>query len=129
MLRIALQHRIGFVPVPGVLFHARPLATAYEDAETWYRAWVNRRVFWLTIWRARKRRMSPARVLQMAKSYEGRYSGYFLVSATIHAEAGDRAAARQSLLRALAISPLHVAAAIARRPSSIRWMGRALLGK
>src|SRR5215204_1737565 len=75
----------------------------YEDAETWYRAWVNRRVFWLTIWRARKRRLSPGRVLRMAKSYEGRYSGYFLVSGAIHAEAGDRAAARQSLLRALAI--------------------------
>lgn len=128
-LRIALRHKVGFVAVPGVLFRARPAATAYEDAETWYRAWVNRRVFWMTVWRARKRRMSPARVLRMALRYEGTYAGYFLISAAIHAEAGNQAAARRSLVRAGLISPLHLAAAVARQPSSLRWMGRALLGK
>jgi hypothetical protein len=128
-LRIALHHPVGFVPVPGVLFRARPPATAYEDAETWYRAWVNRRVFWMTVWRARKRPLSPVRVLRTALRYDGIYGGYFLLSGAIHAEAKERAAARRALGRALAISPLHLAAAIVRHPSSARWMVWSLLGR
>jgi glycosyltransferase involved in cell wall biosynthesis len=127
-LRIALQHRVGFVPVPGVLFRARPPATAYEDEETWFRAWVNRRVFWQTVRRAGPRRLSPVRILRHALRYEGSYAGYFLISAAIHAEAGERQRARQSLARAMMISPLHVAASVARRPSALGWMTRAWLG-
>jgi hypothetical protein len=51
-----------------------------------------------------------------------------LLSGAIHAEAGEREAARQSLLRATMISPLHVVAQVARRPSALGWMARGWLG-
>ena len=128
LLRISLKHRIGLVTVPGLLFRARPVATDYEDRTHLERRSVDRRVFWRYVRRGRRRILSPARVLRAALRYDGVYAGYFVQSAATHAAAGDRAAARRSLGFAVRISPLHVAAAVARRPSSLRWIARTLLG-
>lgn len=129
LLRISLRHRIGHVPVPGLMFRARPAATAYEDATNLERVHADRRVFWRYVWRGRRRVLSPARVLRAALRYDGVYAGYFLQSGAVHAAAGDRAAARRSLGLAVRISPLHVLATVLRRPSSVRWVTRTLAGR
>jgi glycosyltransferase involved in cell wall biosynthesis len=128
-LRIAARHRIGHAAVPVLMFRSRPIATDQEDETNWRRSWVNRRVFWQNVWRGRGRRLPWVRLVRTSLRFDGVYAGYFTRSGAAHAAAGERVVARRSLLRALAISPLHVAAAVVRRPSSIRWMGWALLGR
>jgi hypothetical protein len=127
-LRIALRHRIGHVAVPGLMFRSRPIATAQEDETNRRRAGVNRRVFWQNVWRGRGRRLSPVRMVRTSLRFDGVYAGYFLRSGAAHAAAGNRAAARQALVHALGISPLHVAASLVRRPSSLPWIASALIG-
>jgi hypothetical protein len=111
------------------MFRARPVATVYEDQTNLERVSADRRVFWRYVWRGRRRILSPARVLRAAVRYDGVYAGYFVRSAATHAAAGDRAAARRSLGLAVRISPLHVAAAVLRRPSSLRWIAWTLAGR
>ena len=100
-----------------------------------FRAWLDadghprldRRVLWRNLWRARRRSLDWSRLLRTALRYDGVYAGYFVRSGGVHASVGDRAAARQCLARGLALSPLHVAAAVAQEPGRLGWMGRALL--
>src|SRR5262249_39171162 len=103
-------------------------ATAEEDETNWRRCWVNRNVFWQNVWRGRAWRLPWARLARTALRFDGVYAGYFGRSGAPHPRVGERAAARQALGRAVAISPLHVAAAIARQPSALRWMAWALFG-
>jgi glycosyltransferase involved in cell wall biosynthesis len=128
-LRIAARHRIGHVAVPVLMFRSRKIATAQEDETNWRRSWVNRRVFWQNVWRGRTRRLPWVRLIRTSLRFDGVYAGYFLRSGAAHASAGDPLAARQALGRALAISPLHAAVEVARRPASLRWMARALFGR
>jgi hypothetical protein len=129
LLRLSLRHRIGHVAVPGLMFRARPVATAYEDETNLRRVGTDRRVFWRYVWRGRRRILSPLRVLRAALRYDGVYAGYFVQSGAAHAAAGDRAAARRSLGLAARISPLHLVAIVLRRPSSLRWMAWTLVGR
>lgn len=126
-LRIALRHRVGHVPVPAILFRARPVATKSEDDTHRVRVWTTRRAYWRNVWRGRHKRLSPAFVLRRALQIDGIFAGYFLMSGAAHAAAGDWTAARRSLVRALWISPLHVGWAALRRPASLRWMLPTLL--
>lgn len=128
LLRLSLRHRLGHVTMPGLMFRARPVATAYEDQTNLQRVGTDRRVFWRYAWRGRRRILSPLRVLRAAVRYDGVYAGYFLQSAAAHAAADDRAAARRSLSLAARISPLHLFALVARRPSSLRWIAWTLFG-
>ena len=66
LLRLSLKHRIGHVAVPGLMFRARPVATAYEDETNLRRVGTDRRVFWRYVWRGRRRILSPLRVLRAA---------------------------------------------------------------
>lgn len=125
-LRVALRHRVGHVAVPGLMFRSRPIATDREDETNWKRVWVHRRVFWRNVWRGRQRRLPWMQVLRSAIRFDGVYAGYFLRSGAAHATAGELAASGQSLTRAVAISPLHVAASLLRQPSGIKWMVLAL---
>jgi glycosyltransferase involved in cell wall biosynthesis len=127
LLRIALRHRVGHVRVPGLLFRARPIATAYEDATNRSRVDVDRRVFWRYAWRGRGRLSSLRRVWRAALRYDGVYAGYFVRSAAMHAASGDRAMARRSLVLAARISPLHVLVSVVRAPASLRWINWTLL--
>ena len=129
LLRLSLRHRIGHAAVPALMFRARPVATAYEDETHLRRVGVDRRVFWRYVWRGRRRILSPVRVLRAALRYDGVYAGYFVRSGAAHASAGDCIAARRSLGLAVRISPLHVAASIIRRPSSLRWIAWTLFGR
>jgi glycosyltransferase involved in cell wall biosynthesis len=126
-LRIALAHRVGHVAVPAILFQARPVGTRSEDDTHRIRVWTTRRAYWRNVWRGRHRGLSPSWVIRRALQIDGIFAGYFLQSGAAHAAAGDRSGARQSLVRALRISPLHVAWAAVRRPATMRWAVPALL--
>jgi hypothetical protein len=125
-LRIALRHRVGHVPVPGVLFRERPVATRFEDETNLLRVRVARRVFWRNVWRARHRRLPILRIIRAALRFDGVYAGYFLRSGAAHTVAGDPSAALRALICGVGISPLHVVSAMVRKPSSVAWIVLAL---
>jgi glycosyltransferase involved in cell wall biosynthesis len=125
-LRIALEHRVGHVAVPAILFRARPVATESEDDTHRIRVGTTRRAYWRNVWRGRHRKLSPAFVLRRALQIDGIFAWYFLLSGAAHAAAGNERAAMLSLFRALWISPLHVGAAVVRRPASFGWVAPTL---
>ena len=127
-LRIALEHRVGHVPVPAILFRARPVATKLEDDTHRIRVGTTRRAYWRNVWRGRHRQLSPSFIVRRALQIDGIFAGYFMMSGAAHAEAGNGPTALQSLLRAFWISPLHVGWAALRRPASFRWVAPTLLG-
>lgn len=126
LLRIALKHRIGSVPVPVMHFRLRPIANPKEDAANLERVGINRSIFWRNVWRARGRRLSPLRVARAALRYDGVYASYFLRSGAEYAGAGQRGAALRSFVRAARISPLHAAWAVAHDPETQLWLSSAL---
>ena len=126
-LRIALEHRVGHVPVPAILFRARPVATKSEDDTHRIRVATTRRAYWRNVWRGRHRRLSPAFVLRRALQIDGIFAWYFVLSAAAHAGAGNAPTAFRSLIRALSISPLHVGWAMVRRPALFGWVAPTLL--
>jgi glycosyltransferase involved in cell wall biosynthesis len=125
-LRIALEHKVGHVPVPAILFRSRPVATTAEDETHRIRVGTTRRAYWRNVWRGRHRRLSPAFVVRRALQIDGIFAWYFVQSGAAHAAAGDPRTALRSLVRALRISPLHVGAAVVRRPGMFGWVGPAL---
>jgi len=126
-LRIALEHKVGHVPVPAILFRARPVATTSEDDTHRVRVGTTRRAYWRNVWRGRHRRISPVWVLRRALQIDGIFAGYFLLSGAAHAGAGDDRAALRSLALAFRISPLHVGWAALRKRALLRWVLPALL--
>lgn len=126
-LRIAPEHRVGHVPVPAILFRSRPVATTSEDETHRIRVGTTRRAYWRNVWRGRHRRLSPAFVLRRARQIDGIFAWYFLLSGAAHAAGGDEWAALRSLFRALRISPLHVGAAVVRKPGLFGWVAPALV--
>jgi glycosyltransferase involved in cell wall biosynthesis len=113
-LRLALRHRVGFVPVLGVLFRQRPAGVRAELE--WRRLPFLRRVLWRNIVRAAGRRPPPTFVARCYLRHLGGYASYFLDSALAQRAAGDRRAAWRAVRWAVRTSPAHVAAAVARRP-------------
>ncbi len=126
-LRIALEHRVGHVPVPAILFRARPVATESEDETHRIRVGTTRRAYWRNVWRGRHRGLSPSFVFRRALQIDGVFAWYFLLSGAEHAAAGRERTALQSLFRALWVSPLHVGWAAVRRPAMFRWVAPTLL--
>jgi glycosyltransferase involved in cell wall biosynthesis len=114
LLRLSLRHRIAFVPVPCVLFRQRPAGGG--DALNYRRLGFMRRAFWLNVRRAGDRRPPLRALIGMYSRHNGNFAGHFLDSLEAHAARGDAAASRGAVRGALASSPLHVAAAVARRP-------------
>ncbi|MDQ3703440.1 MAG: glycosyltransferase family 2 protein [Chloroflexota bacterium] len=115
-LRLALRYRIGFVPVPSLLFRVRPVGSETEDSATWGRVGVNRRVFWTNVWRSGAQRPSLKKTVRMYLHHRGFYADYFIRSALAHLSRGDRGAALRALLLGLRTSTPHVAWALLRRP-------------
>lgn len=111
-LRLALAHRMGFVPAPAVLFRQR--AVGADDALQWRRLRFFRRVYWRNVRRAGRRR-PPLRVLARAfLRHSGTYEAYFAASARDHARRGERKLAAGALGRAAWASPLHALRDLAR---------------
>lgn len=115
-LRLAIRFRIGFVPVPCLLFRVRPVGSQTQDSATWGRVGVNRRVFWTNVWRSGAQRPSLKKTVRMYLHHRGFYADYFIRSAMAHLSRGDRGAALRALLLGLRTSPPHVAWALLRRP-------------
>ena len=127
-LRIALRHRIGHAPVTGLMFRSRPDRDRPGGRDEPSAGGVNRRVFWKNVWRGRAHRLVAPLGAADGAALRRRLRRYFLKSGAAHAAAGERAAARRSLLHAVTLSPLHVAAWIARRPSTLSWIAWTFLG-
>ena len=125
-LRIALEHKVGHVPVPAILFRARPVATKSEDDTHRIRVGTTRRAYWRNVWRGRHRRLSPTFIVRRALQIDGIFAWYFVQSGAVHAAAGEERTALRSLIRALRISPLHVGAAVVRKPGMFGWVAPAL---
>jgi hypothetical protein len=123
-LRLALRHRIGFVPVPCVLFRVRPGGS--RDDVHWLRSRYTRTFFWSNLRRARARRLPLRFVARTYLRHRGRYAGDFLASASVQAAAGERRAARRALRRALRLSPLHVLWSLWRDTETRATLGRSL---
>ncbi len=105
-LRLALRHRVGFVPTECVLFRQRP--PGQHDDLQWRRLGFAHRVLLRNLRRAGWRRNPPAHVV--ARLYLrklGPYSSYFSQSAILHVAAGERRQARRAFLQSLAASPAH----------------------
>jgi len=126
MLRLALRHRVGFVPVPCLLFRSRR-PSHQEDALNRERAGINRRVYWRNVWRAGRRRPSLRTAVRTSLRYDGIYAGNLLYSAVAHADAADWSAARAAFVSALRVSPMHAAWALLRRSAIRRALGQTLL--
>jgi len=99
-LRLALHHRIGFVPVVGVLFRQRP-SGSFDDQE-WQRLGYMNRVFFQNVFRSGRRRPSLAHIARLYGRHRGKYYHTFRASTACPFEVGERWAAWRSLGRALA---------------------------
>jgi glycosyltransferase involved in cell wall biosynthesis len=106
-LRLALRHRVGFVPRLCVLFRQRP-AGSFDDLQ-WKRLGYARRVFLRAVRRAGYRRLRPAHGLRSMAHHLGMYYAYFVESAGIHLTHGRHRAARRALGYAAVASPAHLA--------------------
>lgn len=104
-LRLARQHRVGFVRVTGVLFRQRPIG-AFDNLQ-WRRLGFMRRVLFRTLSHAGEHRPSLSRGLRIVLRHHWLYYRYFRDSADTHAQAGERREAWHALIRALASSPPH----------------------
>jgi glycosyltransferase involved in cell wall biosynthesis len=116
-LRLASEHLIGFVPVPGVLFRQRSV-TVDDDLR-----WKRLRYFWpafaKNVMRAGAQRPSWPAIARIGLAHLGQYYWSFASSAETHAVAGEHRGTWRCLCRAFASSPLHAIAG-AFRPGPFR---------
>lgn len=112
-LRLALNHCVGFVPVPSILFRQRLMST-FDDLH-WMRMAYSRRVYVRNLRRAGHRRPPGWTMIRTYLRHRGEFYWYFAHSALNHAEAGERRALRRCVWRAIVASPLHAIHDLARR--------------
>jgi glycosyltransferase involved in cell wall biosynthesis len=122
MLRLAVAVKVGFVPVPTVLFRARPSGLVSEDRINAFRAGINARVFRRNVMRAGSQRPPLLTVLNAYKRYLGLYASYLMGNCQVHLQNGNKKNARRALLWAFRVSPLHVMGYFALRPYWRRTM-------
>ncbi|MBC8050979.1 MAG: glycosyltransferase family 2 protein [Chitinophagales bacterium] len=104
-LRIARNHRIGFVPVPCVLFRQRPPGT-YDELQM-RRMTYTRRIFLRHAIPEWKRWQSPVAMLRSYFGSVGGYHSYFLESAVQRSADGERRAALKAIVSAVWIKPFN----------------------
>jgi glycosyltransferase involved in cell wall biosynthesis len=104
-MRLALNHKVGFVPVTSVMFRQRTVGT-HDDLQ-WIRFKSEGSTFWRNVRRAKNRRPSAATLIRIWLRARGGYYSYFARSAVVHGRAGDRAGLRRCVSRAAISSPLH----------------------
>ena len=108
-LRLALAHRVGFVPVPAVLFRHRPVG--YDVDLQWRRMKFSRRVFWRNVRRGRGRGLGALGTARTFARQRGWYCGWFVAGAAARSRQGEPEMARRAVTRAFLASPLHAAKA------------------
>jgi glycosyltransferase involved in cell wall biosynthesis len=123
-LRLALRHRVGFVPVVGVLFRQRP-AGSFDDL-TWQRLGYMSRVFFTNLLRSGRQRPPLAQAARWYGHHRWSYYAYFRASAARHRAAGDRGATRRALIRAFVASPVHATRDLSRSSEPRRTLGALL---
>ncbi len=113
-LRIARNHKIGFVDQPMILFRGRPPGSA--DALIRKRVGFTRRIFLRHYWPNMSRWKSP---MSAASSYFGtmnNYFWYFLNAAQLYSEQGKRIATLSAFWDALNIFPTQLARQVIKDP-------------
>ncbi|HVC76698.1 MAG TPA: glycosyltransferase family A protein [Candidatus Micrarchaeaceae archaeon] len=115
-MRLAIDHLVGFVPVPSVLFRRRP-SGSWDDLH-WRQFGPFRRVFWRNVRRAGKEAPPLRYVLRTYLHHLGAYHSELLNNAKAHARAGRGRAARLALVRSVVASPLHATVSMARDPEA-----------
>lgn len=116
-LRIARNHKIGFVRVACALFRQRPKGSFDKLQMT--RVGYTRRIFIRHASRSLSRWRTPAGVLRSYFDAVDAYCSYFESAAIERAAAGDKAAARSAVINALAIKPIRIMKALI-RPTPFR---------
>jgi glycosyltransferase involved in cell wall biosynthesis len=114
-LRIAKEHKIGFVPVPGVICRARPNGT-YDKLQT-TRVGFTRRIFMRHAKGTLSRWKTPFHIVKSYYGSVGGYCEYFIDAAIRRSEVSDRAGARSALWNAVKTHPFRAMKAIVRRPN------------
>jgi GT2 family glycosyltransferase len=109
-LRLALRHRIGFVPIPCALFRVRA-AGSWDDLR-WSRLAPMRQVYWRNVRRAGRHAPDAITIARTFLRHNGTFADSFLLSARMQAEARDVRATRRALARAVGASPVHVVRAL-----------------
>mgnify|MGYP005853727687 CR=1 FL=1 len=125
-LRLALRHRLGFVPVTSVLFLQRGPATRSELE--WERYRFFRRAFWRNVRRAGRERPGRAALARTYLRHAGGYYHHFAETAAAHYRDGNAIAARQWLVRATLASPIHASRDLL-RPGPFRSSLPAVVGR
>jgi glycosyltransferase involved in cell wall biosynthesis len=125
-LRLALKHRVGFVPHPCVLFRQRAAGT--YDGLLWRRLGVMRNVLFRNLARAGRRRPRGYQYVRLIISHQWGFYLSFVRSALRHAAAGDRRSAWRATGYAVASSPVHAALGLFRPGQTGQILGTLLLG-
>lgn len=127
-LRLARLHRVGFVPVPCLLFRQRPPSGPQEEGE-WRRLHDHARVLWKNARAAGWRRMPPWELAAVAGKQRGTYAAAFASYAKAHALARQRRLLLRALVRSFVASPPHALKAIATDRVLCRQSFAALTGR
>lgn len=104
-LRLARAGKIGFVPVPSVLFRQRAPGTF--DRLQWMRVGYMRRVLVRSLLRSGRHRPGPGHTVRILLHHHRMYYTSFVESATRHLAHGDRGAMWRAIGYATAASPIH----------------------
>jgi glycosyltransferase involved in cell wall biosynthesis len=105
-LRLAMRHKVGFVPVNCVLFRQRPWVT--DDTVRSLRLNEFDKALCVNAWRAAMR-VSPTVFLRSYWMTHGQFAFRFTQSFKAHMSLGNRKAARRALLNAVWASAPHAA--------------------
>lgn len=109
-LRLALAHRVAFVPVASVGYRMRPVGT--DDDLIMNRLPFHRRVFWSNALRAGRRALPPHSLVRAWLRHRGEFAGHLLASATLRERSGDVAGAQRAVGQAFMASPAHCVRAL-----------------
>ena len=126
-LRLAMQHKIGYVAQPGILFRQRTAGT-FDDLQ-WRRLGVMNHVMRLNMQRAGHRLPNRLTCLRIMLRHNGEFYWSFLESARRHIEHGDRRAAWRAAWYAFRSSPVHAVAGLVRPRQTGELLGMLLLGR
>jgi glycosyltransferase involved in cell wall biosynthesis len=117
-LRVARDHRIGFVPVTCVLFRQRPKGSF--DSLQLTRTKYTRKIFVRHALPNLRRWSSPLGVLRSYYKSVSTYAVYFLDTAAERVASGDRVGALRAMAAAFWVSPIHVVRDLLRPTSPLR---------
>jgi glycosyltransferase involved in cell wall biosynthesis len=123
-LRIAKRHRVGFVPVPSVLFRQRPPGSA--DTVHLKRIPHTRRIFFRHALPEWKRWRSPREFVRTYNQTMSSYYAYFTGATVERARSGNAIGALDAARHALAISPARGVREILTSPDFRSSLGVAL---